>query len=82
MDANMAKKKNPEELLKSGRKTRYTEALADEICTAIASSGLGICELAFKNRRHWPSRQVIYDWRKRHPEFDYKYNKAKELTAM
>lgn len=78
----MTKKKKPEELIpkhlkKSGRPTMYTSELANEICDAIASSELGLCHLVDQNP-HWPERQVIFIWRRKHPEFDDKYTKAKE----
>lgn len=78
----MTKKKKPEELIpkhlkKSGRPTMYTSELADEICDAIASSELGLCHLVDQNP-HWPARQIIFIWRRKYPEFDYKYTKAKE----
>lgn len=73
----MTKKKKPEDLKKVGRPTMYTPELADEICDAIASSELGLCHLVDQNP-HWPERQVIFIWRRKHPEFDDKYTKAKE----
>lgn len=76
----MTKKKKPEDLQKVGRKTMYTPELADEICDAIASSELGLCHLVDKNP-HWPSREIIFIWRRRHPEFDHKYTCAKEAQV-
>lgn len=81
----MTKKKMPEELIpkhlkKSGRPTMYTPELADEICDAIASSELGLCHLVDQNP-HWPERQIIFIWRRRHPEFDDKYTRAKEAQV-
>ncbi len=81
----MTKKKKPEELIpkhlkKSGRPSMYTPELADEICDAIASSELGLCHLVDAHP-HWPERPVIFLWRRRHPEFDDKYMRAKEAQV-
>lgn len=76
----MTKKKKPEELKKMGRPTMYTPELADEICDAVASSELGLCHLVDQHP-NWPARQVIFIWRRKYPDFDDKYTKAKEAQV-
>jgi len=76
----MTKKKNPEDFKKRGRPTMYTPDLADEICNAIATSELGLVHLVNQNP-HWPERPVIFLWRRKYPEFDDKYIKAKEAQT-
>lgn len=76
----MTKKKDPKDYKKFGRPSMYTPELADEICDAIASSELGLCHLVDMNP-HWPTRQHIFIWRRRYPEFDDKYVRAKEAQV-
>lgn len=76
----MTKKKKPEELKKMGRPTMYTPELADEICDAIATSELGLMHLV-NQHPNWPERQVIFLWRRKYPDFDDKYMRAKEQQA-
>ncbi len=64
----------------NGKPAKYTEALGDEICEAIASSELGLAHLCSANP-HWPERSKIFKWRIRYPEFGHKYRKAKESQA-
>lgn len=73
----MTKKKKPEDLKKTGRPTKYTKELGDEICEAIASSELGLLHLCNANP-HWPDRSNIFLWRRKFPEFRDKYTQAKE----
>ncbi len=60
----------------AGKPTMYTEELGDEICEVIAASPKGLIALC-KENPHWPVREVIYRWKRRHPEFGLKYAKAK-----
>lgn len=60
-----------------GRPTKYTPELGEEICSAIASSELGLVHLVNANP-HWPDRATIFTWRRIHDEFRDKYIKAKE----
>lgn len=76
----MTKKKKPEDLLPTGRPTKYTLILAKEICDVIASSELGLIHLVDQNP-HWPHRATIYKWLRLHPEFRESYYKAKEDQA-
>jgi len=59
-----------------GAPTDYTVELGDEICEVIASSPKGLIALC-KENPHWPCREVIYRWKRRHPEFGLKYAQAK-----
>ena len=76
----MTKRKDPKDYVKRGRPSTYNLQIAEEICEAIASSELGLCHLVDKNP-HWPERQVIFVWRRRHPEFDDMYARAKEAQT-
>lgn len=73
----MTKKKDPADKKKMGRPTLYTPELADEICDATASSELGLIHLCAANP-HWPDRATIFIWRRKHPDFNDKYTRAKE----
>lgn len=59
-----------------GRPTDYNDIIADEICDAIASSEKGLQHLCAQNP-HWPTRQQIFVWLRKHAEFADKYTKAK-----
>ena len=61
---------------KIGRPTRYTSALAEEICNAIACTSAGLKKLCNDNK-HWPERRNIYHWLKKHEEFRLQYAHAK-----
>ena len=76
MDAEKPKKKY-NYTKKTGRPTKYTVELGDEICAAIASSELGLMHLCNANP-HWPDRATIFTWRRINEEFRHKYTKAKE----
>ena len=76
----MTKKKDPKDYLKMGRPTLYTPELADEICDAISSSDNGLAHLCVNNS-HWPSREQIFVWLRRYPEFAHKYTQAKECQV-
>lgn len=73
----MTKRKNPEDLKKTGRPTKYTQELGDEICEAISSSELGLIHLC-NAHSNWPDRATIFKWRLKFPEFGDKYTRAKE----
>jgi len=62
---------------KGGRPTKYTTLLGEEICSAIASSELGLIHLVQQNP-HWPDRATIFTWRRVNDEFRDLYTKAKE----
>lgn len=73
----MTKRKDPKDLLKAGRPSKYTPELGAEICDAIASSELGLCHLVDMNP-HWPMRSTIFLWRRTQPLFSDMYTRAKE----
>jgi hypothetical protein len=58
------------------RPTEYCEELANEICETIATNAKGLIALCAANP-HWPPCEVIYRWKRRHPEFGLKYAQAK-----
>lgn len=60
-----------------GRPSIYSQELADEICTKIASNGKGIKLLCAENP-NWPNKDTIFMWLKNHPEFSDQYARAKQ----
>lgn len=63
---------------KNGRPTRYTVALAKEICDAIASSPKGVGKLCVENP-HWPNKDTIFTWLKDNKDFSDQYARAKQV---
>ena len=63
-------------MAESGRPTKYTEKLADEICEAVALNTCGIHRICEKYP-HFPAKETIRMWRLRRPDFAVKYAKAK-----
>jgi hypothetical protein len=64
----------------TGRPTDYTEALADEICKAIANSPRGLNHHS-KENDHWPHSSTIRRWLRENDSFRDKYAQAKEDQA-
>lgn len=62
---------------KLGRPTKYSEALADKICTRI-SSGHSLRKVA---KAMAIDESVVYDWLRKYPEFTKKYAHAREWQA-
>lgn len=73
----MTKKKDPKDYKKTGRPTKYTKELGEEIANTIATSELGLIHLVNLNP-HWPHRATIFTWRRTQPGFGDMYTKAKE----
>ncbi|WP_131795487.1 hypothetical protein [Fluoribacter gormanii] len=61
---------------KRGRPTRYSAAMGEEICDAIASSSKGTKRLCEDNS-HWPCQDTLFTWLKKYPEFSEQYAQAK-----
>ncbi|KTD02655.1 hypothetical protein [Legionella feeleii] len=59
-----------------GRPTGFTQALANEICNAIASNSKGIKVLCHDNP-HWPNKDTIFTWLKNNNDFSDQYARAK-----
>src|SRR3954471_23205008 len=76
----MTKRKNPEDMLKNGRKTIYTEELADLICYRIATSDRGLPRLC-REFDDMPAEATINRWRYENPSFREKYAQAKMAQA-
>ncbi len=66
----------PKDKIKTGRPTKYTKKLADEICNTIATSSTGIRRLCMQHE-HWPNPDTIYRWIKENKEFSDQYARAK-----
>ncbi len=64
----------------AGRPTLYCLDLAKEICDAIATQALGIQALCDANS-HFPSPRVLFEWVRKHPEFQQMYAQAKRDQA-
>lgn len=60
-----------------GRPTKYTNILAEEICTAIASSSKGIKVLC-QEHPNWPNKDTIFTWLKDNKDFSDRYARAKQ----
>jgi hypothetical protein len=52
------------------------EAIAEDICTKIATHPYGIRRLR-KENPHWPNVDTIFQWRLRYPNFAERYANAK-----
>jgi hypothetical protein len=59
---------------------QYSEEIAEEICTEIATSTSGLEKLC-KQNPHWPVRANIYKWCYMHPHFRDKYAQAKAMQV-
>lgn len=73
-------RKKPEDKLKVGAKSTYTEEMGARICSLIATHAIGqtsICEM-FPDL---PNTTTIHEWRYKHPEFGEKYMDAKKIQA-
>ena len=82
----MAKKKNEEVIAKKpkaekGRPSKYSDALGEEICNALATSIDGIVRIC-KANPHFPEPETIRDWRHKKPDFSAKYEAAKLKQAL
>jgi hypothetical protein len=55
----------------------FNNEIAQEICTAIATSSFGIRKLA-KQNKHWPSVAHIFRWLHNNPLFREQYTRAKQ----
>ena len=75
----MAKAKPKKPAAKPGRPSAFTQALADEICEAIAL-GAGLRE-ALRANPHWPNEATIYRWLDAHDQFRKDYVRARERQA-
>jgi hypothetical protein len=62
---------------KRGRPTKYTEALADEICDRIAASEIGLARM-LDDSSDLPCSRTVWTWMAEKPEFLQKVNAAKE----
>jgi|SRR6185437_37721 len=58
-----------------GRPSTYTPEIADKICERISSTLLGTTQVA---EEFGITRETLFKWRFRHPEFADKYARAKE----
>lgn len=54
----------------------YSQEIADEICSELATSTKGIKKLCGENK-HWPVVANVYKWLHMHPDFRDKYARAK-----
>lgn len=60
-----------------GRPSKYDEKIANEICSIISNTTLGLAAIC--KAEHMPNRSTIYEWIAKHPEFSNNYARAKEL---
>ena len=70
--------RDPTEPQKPGGK--YTAALGQEICDAMATSSLGLDALCKANKR-WPTFVTVFHWRVKYPDFDRAFMLAQKMRA-
>ena len=63
---------------RTGRPTKYTDALADEICRRIAE---GEMLLQIVRDKHMPERSTIYGWIEQYEDSSDNYARACEISA-
>jgi hypothetical protein len=63
-----------------GRPSKYTEALAKEICEAIATNAIGLKKLCALHP-NWPDKATIHLWKIKNEEFYDLYARAKQKQA-
>lgn len=63
---------------KTGRPTKYTQELADEICAELA---LGLSLRTVCRADHMPTVKTIFNWFRTHPDFLQQYTRAKQESA-
>lgn len=73
-------KKNPEDKLKVGRPTLYSQELADLICKRVATTTFGLARLCDMHD-DMPAKITVNEWRYKHPEFATRYAQAKLVQA-
>lgn len=64
----------------TGRPTTYNKKIADEVCSVIAQSKMGIRRLC-DQYSHWPVASTIMLWRLTNEEFSEQYDKAKKCQV-
>jgi len=64
-------------MAKEGRPTKYNQKLAEEICKAISTEGLGL-KLLTEKYSHFPDKAQIFKWILKYPEFRDLYTIAKK----
>lgn len=69
--------KDTQEKSKGGRPSDYSLELAEEICTAIATSSDGLKKICAKYQ-HFPNPDTVYTWLLKHKEFTELYARAKK----
>ena len=72
------KKKSTIPPKRTGRPTKYTDALADEICRRIAE---GEMLMQIVRDEHMPERKTVYNWMNEHDDFLHNYARACEMSA-
>jgi len=60
---------------KKGRPSTYTKEMGQTLCTRMA---LGETMAEITKETGMPSKEVIYQWRQIHPDFDSMYTRARE----
>jgi len=74
----MTKRKNPEDLLKQGRPSDYSQEIANTICLRL---GGGESLRAICRDNDMPAIQTVYNWMFKHPSFMEQYTRAREEQA-
>lgn len=63
---------------RTGRPTKYTDALADEICRRIAE---GEMLLQIVRDKHMPERSTIYGWIEQYEDFSDNYARVRDISG-
>lgn len=73
-------RKKPEDKLKTGRPTKFTQELADLICMRVATCSFGLRKMcaAYPDL---PTSETIYEWRYKFPQFSSQFKEAKLKQA-
>ena len=74
----MTKRKDPKDLLPTGRPSSYTDETADTICIRL-SMGESLRRICMD--KDMPSQQTVYSWIYKNPAFLEKYTRAREEQA-
>lgn len=77
----MTPRKKPEDILKLGRPTIYTDELGKLICERVAANPIGL-ETLLKLYDDMPDHSTIKAWRLKYPDFSSRYLEAKSFQSQ
>lgn len=74
-------RKRPEDKLKVGRHSIYSQEISDKICEMIATCPYGLKRICEENPK-LPDQKTINTWLWKHPEFLLRYDAARQHQAI